>query len=241
MASIPAKRQLRLMRAIEKAHAPKIAGEVARASMAYLRQWREAGAIGQDLEHQRRIGEILDGMARIAVRMFATETTRAIRRAEKKDFADTLAKLAFRYISQEAYRRRIVGIADTTRNQIIDAVARGFADGLAQDGVADYVLDLVPQFSRQRAEIIARTEVHGAANYGALGAAKETGIELRKEWLAAEDERTRPDHEAANGQIVDMDGMFDVGGYAMAYPGDPSGPASQVISCRCTLAYIPVD
>jgi SPP1 gp7 family putative phage head morphogenesis protein len=235
------KRQLRLMRAIEKAYAPRIAAEIARASMEYLREWKASGAVTASNAHAQAMGEILDGMSQTAVRIFATETDRAIRRAEKKDFADTVAKLAFRYIAQEAYRRRITAIAETTRNQIVDAIARGFADGLAQDGVADYILDLVPQFSRQRAEIISRTETHGAANYGAFGAAKETGIELRKEWLSAEDERTRPDHQTANGQIVGLDDMFQVGGASLAYPGDPSGPAEQVINCRCTVAYIPAD
>jgi uncharacterized protein with gpF-like domain len=95
--------------------------------------------------------------------------------------------------------------------------------------------------SRQRGALIARTETHGAANYGADGAARATGLKLRKEWIAAEDERTRPDHNEANGQIVDMDQAFDVGGEALMYPGDPAGSAGNIINCRCGVSHVVDD
>jgi uncharacterized protein with gpF-like domain len=230
-----------MMRAIERAYEPKIAAELARAYTVAVAQWERTGAVGDIEDHQNNMRRIASEMAAMAVRAFGAETDRLLKRVERRDFAATLAKLAGRYIALEAFRRRIVDIAETTRNQVIAAVARGFDEGLGQSGVARFVLDLVPQFSKARAGVIARTETHGAANYGALGAAKETGLDLRKIWIAAEDERTREDHAQANGQTVGIDDAFDVGGSSLMYPGDPAGPAGQVINCRCTHGYVPAD
>ena len=32
-----------------------------------------------------------------------------------------------------------------------------------------------------------------------------------------------------------------VGGAQMMFPGDPSAPASEVINCRCSVAYFPKE
>jgi SPP1 gp7 family putative phage head morphogenesis protein len=64
------------------------------------------------------------------------------------------------------------------------------------------------------------------------------GIEGKKRWLATLDERTRPAHQAADGQEVPSDGKFTVGGVKMEYPGDPAGGAENTIRCRCSMTYI---
>jgi hypothetical protein len=40
-------------------------------------------------------------------------------------------------------------------------------------------------------------------------------------------------HLAANEQIREVGEKFNVGGFALAYPGDPDGPAKEVINCNC--------
>jgi hypothetical protein len=60
---------------------------------------------------------------------------------------------------------------------------------------------------------------------------------MSKEWLATKDDRTRPDHIAADGQQVEMNGKFIVGGVLMDRPGDTSAPAEQTVNCRCALIY----
>jgi SPP1 gp7 family putative phage head morphogenesis protein len=120
-------------------------------------------------------------------------------------------------------------------------VARGYAEGLAQDGVADMIRAAIPSMSSYRAGVIARTETHGAANFGAMEAARETGVALRREWVSAEDERTRDSHVAANGQIVGMDEPFAVGDALLMYPGDPDGPPEETINCRCAIAFVVDD
>lgn len=58
------------------------------------------------------------------------------------------------------------------------------------------------------------------------------GIELRKQWMATLDSRTRDSYRELDGEKADIDGRFSNG---LRYPGDPTGPASEVWNCRCTM------
>jgi 2'-5' RNA ligase len=88
-----------------------------------------------------------------------------------------------------------------------------------------------------RAGVIARTEVMSALNAGSLQQMLAIGLPARKTWLAADDERTRPDHNTADNQTVDLRDPFTVGGWPLQRPHDPAGPPEQTINCRCGLAY----
>lgn len=55
-------------------------------------------------------------------------------------------------------------------------------------------------------------------------------------WIAHHDQLTRPTHLAADGQTVRIGTPFIVGGFALAYPGDPLGPIQETAGCRCVLA-----
>lgn len=58
---------------------------------------------------------------------------------------------------------------------------------------------------------------------------------LKKQWVAVLDDRTRPDHAAADMQIKEMNEPFEVGESLLMYPADSSlgAPLSQTINCRC--------
>jgi len=233
------------MQAIERQYEPQIQAELAREYRKLIRDYEAGEGVKYDPEHQRNIAEILERMAGASVRVFGARILEQGKAhglvLERKDFASTLARLAQRYVAMEAFRRHITNITETTRAQIIRGIARGEAEGLGVAGVARFVRDLVPSLSVQRANLIARTETHGAANYGANGAAKETGLTIRKEWVSAGDGRTRDDHAEADGQIVGVDEMFDVGGEGLFYPGDPGGSAENIINCRCAVSHIVDD
>ncbi len=224
----------RLTRQFERSIAREIAAEM-RAMVAF---WELTGEVPSPTPHLNRLTAIYQAMGIASVALFG-ERIKDGAAIKRKDFAATLTEIALRYIASEAVRRRIVQVAETTRSQIIAGVARGFADGLGQQGVAKAITDLIPTLSRARANLIARTETHGAANAGALGAARETGLRMMREWISSDDDSTRPDHAAANGQVVGMDEPFIVGGVALMYPGDPDGPADQTINCRCAVGFVP--
>lgn len=95
-------------------------------------------------------------------------------------------------------------------------------------------LDAERSVWQTRATLIARTEATGGANFGAWQALTAEGVET-KVWLATNDQRTRLSHRSAEGQEVKLDGMFQVGGSLLRFPGDPLGPVTEIANCRCTM------
>ena len=82
---------------------------------------------------------------------------------------------------------------------------------------------------------VARTAMTGAENAGRVNAyqrAQAMGIELEQMWIATLDGRTRPSHRELDGESVPVSATFSNG---CRFPGDPSGPAEEVMNCRCTL------
>lgn len=134
---------------------------------------------------------------------------------------------------------KVTQISDTTKEQLNRLIASGVSEGLSGAEVAKSIRTQIPTISAIRAETISRTEVHAAANYANQSAAEATELEMEREWIAFIDGREREAHREANGQRVGMDEDFEVDGESLAFPGDPSGSAGNVINCRCVVGYIP--
>ena len=58
-----------------------------------------------------------------------------------------------------------------------------------------------------------------------------------KVWRTVHDDKVRDSHAMADGQVVDGDGYFTVGGVKMFAPGDLSAPAEEWAGCRCHSEY----
>lgn len=124
------------------------------------------------------------------------------------------------------------------KRQITAQVTAGILQGEGIKGLAGRLQTNIPNMNRTSAIRAARTAVTGAQNAGRLDSylqAEEMGIALEKQWLATLDNRTRHNHAAADGQTVEADKPFTVGGFALMYPGDPSGPGHEIYNCRCTM------
>lgn len=81
----------------------------------------------------------------------------------------------------------------------------------------------------------ARTAVTGAENAGRVSsyrAAKDMGISLKQEWVAALDNRTRHSHRQLDGEKAEVGVTFSNG---CRFPGDPQGRYAEICNCRCTL------
>lgn len=96
---------------------------------------------------------------------------------------------------------------------------------------------------RLRGETIGRTEALrslNAAQYEAIRQLVATGNvradQVKLAWKATHDTRTRFTHAVLNGESVAYGERFrSPSGALLRYPGDPDAPASETISCRCTL------
>jgi len=114
-------------------------------------------------------------------------------------------------------------------------------------GIAEKTRILRSQFNKYsafQAERLVRTEATSAANFATLKSANTIfpAADMMKEWIASFDDRTRSTHaEAGASEPVPQNEPFMVGGALMMYPGDPSGPASEVINCRCSIAPFPKE
>ena len=62
---------------------------------------------------------------------------------------------------------------------------------------------------------------------------------IKKEWAAILDDRTRSGHAMADGQMQSMNDAYVVNGEKMMFPGDTSMGASpgNIINCRCSSLY----
>lgn len=140
----------------------------------------------------------------------------------------------------EGAQNRLVGIGDivweTARGELLLGLKSG--EGIIE--IRERVIASA-EVSERRATTIARTEVNGAMNAGSFAQMKALGLPAIKEWIATDDERTRHTHREIDGEEVDGDESFIVGGWPMDYPLDPKGPPEETISCRCTLAWEIVD
>lgn len=146
---------------------------------------------------------------------------------------------------------RIASVAQTTRDQVTNAIVTGIKDGQTIPQITKAVDEALGGGMATRANTIARTEVLGASGAGGQIMAASTGIPMLKEWISARDQRTRSvprgddfDHLKMDGVRVPLEQSFDVpgrGGFdSLLFPGDPRGQAANVIKCRCTNGYVPI-
>jgi ADP-ribosyltransferase exoenzyme/F like protein len=141
---------------------------------------------------------------------------------------------AVAYLSQA--RNRLAGVSDDIWQHVRTQLVAGLQAGESIEQLALRV-HAAGQLSLPRARVVARTEINGASNAGAYAQLAYLGLVGKQEWLSTSDGRTRPDHALANGQKVALDARFNVGGYYLRWPGDPSAPASETVNCRCTVAF----
>lgn len=149
------------------------------------------------------------------------------------------ADLAAEWIKREALRKAAM-IAATDFDDVRDAIQNGFQEGEGTEAISRRIRK-VTALTPFRAATVARTETHAAATFGSVEsvreASQELGVTMKKEWLATRDDRTRPDHLAADGQQVGLDEKFTVGSDLMDRPGDPGASPEQLINCRCGMTF----
>ena len=130
----------------------------------------------------------------------------------------------------------------TLKRKIAVEATRGIASGKSWLEVAESLaIQRTFAISESDAMRIARTEGNRINQQARLDAGDEAikqGCDLLKQWDATLDEVTRPAHREADGQIVEWEENFTVGGEKMKAPS-VGGSAANVINCRCQLLKRP--
>lgn len=140
---------------------------------------------------------------------------------------DLLPQAAFDKAKDTAWNSRHVTSAVTQavlQGQTIPQLATSIAGIAAMD-----------QRAAMKAARTAMTSAHSLGKLKGYERAAGMGIDVKKQWLAALDSRTRGSHRHLDGETVKLDAEFSNG---LKYPGDPDGPASEVYNCRCTLVPV---
>jgi len=232
--------QLYLDRLVFK-HERRIAREIRRA----MRQAASAISKGEPIpdpaDHENRLRRIFTTMWDDAARQFSEHIagvakSRVLKRSPVNP-TQVMDGVMREWIALYG-GTKITQVSDTTLKDIREILQAGIAAGLGSRDIAKTVRDVAPTKSAVRAGAIARTETHAAANASAQATAELMGLSTLREWVASGGDRTRPTHDAADGQQVGMNEPFIVGGSPLMYPGDPSGPAAEVINCRCGVVFI---
>ena len=131
-------------------------------------------------------------------------------------------------------------VDETTKNAVFDLIAKWNDEWLGADVIANNISSKFEEFNKNRASMIARTEITRASNQASEVAYEEWGIEF-KEYLAELDDRTSEICQALNWKIVKIWEDFakkgeTIGGYTLNYENIQHPPTHP--NCRSTL--IPV-
>lgn len=249
--------QSRLLDVLEARFKRRIASVIAEESRAYVDAYERLGYVPAPSDDSvQAFRDLYQDMGLQTVRTFGARVVSQgkalgydLEAKQEGGFAALFRSLANLWINQEAIRRRITRVTETTRARIVSEVARGQQDGLGVAEIAKNINRKVPSISRTRGALIGRTETHGAANFAMHETAKSTGLELEKEWVATEDARTRRfgddaeyDHVSMHGQTRPMDEPFDMPwmfgpDLPIMYPGEAGKPGSATINCRCASIH----
>lgn len=123
----------------------------------------------------------------------------------------------------------IADAADEIHAQIEGSLMEGLDAGETMDQLAERVRQAFAGIQRGRAMTIAATETAVAYGVARHTAMEQAGVQW-KQWLTAADGAVRHSHEEVEGETVPLFENFSNG---LAFPGDPEGPAAEVINCRC--------
>ena len=157
---------------------------------------------------------------------------------QRKDLGTALRGM-IAYIG-DVVQTKVDQVTDTTIDKLTAILRKGILGGDSTDTIVDGINSLYDdQFAKSRSQALAVTETGGAVNMGTTFGAESTEKTLQKQWITQRDDAVRDMHADADGQLVELDGLFDVGGEELEFPCDAShgASASNLSNCRCFVAF----
>ena len=173
--------------------------------------------------------ELAEGIEDVMLYVFAYWTIAASAEIPidevRQDAKDKMRLLLGKHTKLDSYLEKHI---DKVIDEVIDATAKH----TAEKDSSDYWL------STDRAMLIAENEANSFENYVDYREAA-TGGKAKKKWITENDEKVRLTHELAEGQTVDIDGLFLVGDSLMRFPMDTlyDPDPREIVNCRCACIY----
>lgn len=128
---------------------------------------------------------------------------------------------------------RVTKVNDTIKRHLRREILDGLSNRETLKEIADRIRK-VYNMASTRASAIARTETCSAIEGGKFLGRQKVGVKLHQ-WISARDEHVRESHWMQDGKTVKVGEPFPNG---LRFPGDPNGPAAEVINCRCTTIAV---
>ncbi|MFC3816560.1 phage minor head protein [Lysobacter sp. GCM10012299] len=257
-----AAKQLQLKLELEVALKPKLLKLFRRIAREFRTAVAKTGRPQEAAQYRDAFAAVIavhDKKVQSAFRARALRTTKSAEPVEDDSDAEALALLLLLWRTDQA-AAAAVQITETNVGQMDDAIVEARAQlqqervQAATDGkvtapasnreVAALAAVLLLRKFNARAPLIALTETQAAAESTKFIEAEHESEAAgegkpRKRWATVGDRLVRGTHADANGQTVDFDTAFIVGGAQLRYPGDRSlgAPASETMNCRCAALY----
>lgn len=164
-----------------------------------------------------------------------------------EDEASTLAASAFDdqatwgFTPSGTMRAAIVATAVTSGAYIGKRLADAGTSADPTQAVTD-VLATAPDILSAVVGAMAQATANGAtADVADYVSDNPAYSDATQTWNAVGDDRTRTDHQDADGQEVGLGEAFTVGGEDLMFPGDPAGSDENTMNCRCWTTLDGID
>jgi len=131
---------------------------------------------------------------------------------------------------------RIQNLSDELINKINAQLGLVAIGAQSPTAAIDDIATLLEKGGRSRANTILRTElgrITEVAKQLRRESSVKAGVQMQKQWRRSGKIHSRISHDAADGQTVDVDKPFLIGGVRLMYPRDPAAPASETVNCGC--------
>ena len=153
---------------------------------------------------------------------------------------DEVAKSLFKQLGHMTFADRLNANMNDFKQKVKDTITRGIASASTYKDMANQ-LSLITNEELYKSYRIARTEGHritAEAKLNSMKKAKQQGADVVKQWDATLDGKTRKNHRKLDGEWVEVDDYFEIGGRKVKAPGK-FGRAEEDINCRCILLTRP--
>lgn len=144
-------------------------------------------------------------------------------------------QIVFTFLDRYLLNKVVLPISQTTIQRVDDMLQTALDEGWGTSSMVKELEDT--ELAAWRARLISRTETVRATNIAQMIQASQSKYKMKKQWIAVDDNRTRPTHNHAtgvDGEVRDLTEPYSNGGQ---FPGDPRLPAEEVCNCRCTQGY----